>query len=151
MTELDPNGFDPHSSGAKLDLGKPQVIRFVLAYFPDALEAVSRVSEFGAAKYVEGGWRTVPDGVTRYTEALGRHLIYEKKGEDLDQDSGLEHAAHLAWNALARLQLMIDARMKNVSEPGECAEAGGREEAVCSSGVVGAAVPLRLWSGASDR
>jgi hypothetical protein len=48
----------------------------------------------------------VTSGVTRYTEAMDRHRL--KEGFELnDVDSGLAHAAHLAWNALARLELMI--------------------------------------------
>jgi hypothetical protein len=36
-----------------------------------------------------------------------RHWLAETQGIELDPDSNLTHAAHLAWNALARLELMI--------------------------------------------
>ena len=36
-----------------------------------------------------------------------RHLLAEMRGEDVDPDTGLLHAAHTAWNALARLDLML--------------------------------------------
>ena len=49
----------------------------------------------------------VPDGVNRYTDALARHLLAEAIGEKVDPESGLYHAAHAAWNALARLDLML--------------------------------------------
>jgi hypothetical protein len=49
----------------------------------------------------------VPDGVNRYSNAMVRHLIKEGKGEFLDPDSSLPHAAHTAWGALARLELIL--------------------------------------------
>ena len=36
-----------------------------------------------------------------------RHLLKEGSGERLDPDSGLMHAAHTAWGALARLELIL--------------------------------------------
>lgn len=106
-SEQDPTGRSAHQPGAKLDAGKPCVFRGAIGYFPRAIERVAAVSTFGASKYAWKGWETVPDGVDRYSDALGRHLLYEGRGELLDPDSGLEHAAHAAWNALARLELML--------------------------------------------
>jgi hypothetical protein len=79
----------------------------VLGDFARALRAVGEVGTFGAEKYTDGGWIEVPDGVERYTDALYRHLLAEASGERKDCDSGLAHAAHCAWNALARLDLLI--------------------------------------------
>ena len=107
MTEKDPYGKDPHSSGAKLDAGKPAVWQGLLAYFPRALEQVAAVSTFGASKYTWGGWKSVPNGFERYSDALARHLIKEGCGELKDSDSQLLHAAHTAWNSLARLELLL--------------------------------------------
>jgi hypothetical protein len=97
---------DPHTPGAKLDQGKPRVA-LVLGDFPRALLAVCEVGTFGAAKYSDSGWLKVPNGIERYSDALGRHLLLESTGEILDPDSNLAHAAHSAWNALARLELML--------------------------------------------
>jgi len=36
-----------------------------------------------------------------------RHLLKEHIGEQRDKDTQLLHAAHAAWNALARLELML--------------------------------------------
>lgn len=105
--QADPAGKNPHSAGAKLDLGKAPVWKGVFSYFPRALLAVAEVSEFGSRKYTWGGWKTVDDGVNRYTDALGRHLMYEAQGEDYDPETNLRHAAHAAWNALARLERLI--------------------------------------------
>ena len=104
MKERDPLGKDPHSPGAKLDAGK--LLAGTLGDFSLALREVAKVATFGAEKYTRGGWQEVPDGEQRYTDALWRHLLAERH-ESTDADSGLLHQAHLAWNALARLELML--------------------------------------------
>jgi len=105
--ETDPNGKDPHQPGAKLDAGKAAVWQGLLAYFPRACEQVAAVSTFGASKYAWKGWESVPRGIERYSDAMARHLIKEGSGELTDPDSKFLHAAHTAWNALARLELML--------------------------------------------
>lgn len=102
--EKDPNGLDPHSAGAKLDAGKADAS--LLLSFGKALNAVAEIATFGANKYTRNGWISVPQGVDRYTAALMRHLLKETY-EPCCPDSQLHHAAHAAWNALARLELML--------------------------------------------
>jgi len=91
----------------KYDGGKAPIYRGAISYFPRAIEAVAAVSNFGANKYAWKGWENVDDGFNRYSDALVRHLAYEGKGEILDPDSGLLHAAHSSWNSLARLELQL--------------------------------------------
>ena len=104
--EKDPHGMDPHAPGAKLDSGK---IRPTLIFrdMARALSAVAEVGTFGANKYSDGGWMYVPNAYDRYTDAMFRHYAKEASGEEFDKDSGILHQAHLAWNALARLELML--------------------------------------------
>ena len=109
MTETDPTGRKPQEPGAKLDAGKLQVGLMIFG-FANALDAVAAVTTFGARKYTPNGWRQVPDGFNRYTDAMGRHLLAEMKGQSHDPDSGLLHAAQTAWNALARLELLLTVR-----------------------------------------
>lgn len=104
--EKDPSGKSPHEAGAKLDAGKRRD-GLVLLGFSRALAAVSAVGSYGANKYTDNGWMSVPNGQARYTDAMLRHLLSEASGELTDKDTGLLHAAHAAWNALARLDLMI--------------------------------------------
>jgi hypothetical protein len=106
--ESDPNGLDAHSPGAKLDAGKPR-LSLVLGGFPRALTEVAKVGTYGAKKYTDNGWQTVSNGFERYTDAMQRHQMAEWKGEENDRDTDLKHAAHLAWNALARLELLLRA------------------------------------------
>jgi len=96
---------DQHAMGMKLDKDKPDVS--LLFDFGRALMAVSEVGTFGAKKYARGSWVMVPDGISRYTAAMGRHLLAEGMGEAHDAESGLRHAAHAAWDSLARLDLML--------------------------------------------
>lgn len=104
-TEEDPNGLDQHDAGAKLDSGKPDMS--LLLEMGKALQAVAMVGTHGANKYTRSGWLSVSNGVDRYTAALLRHITYETYDEwDSDLPDTL-HAAQVAWNALARLELIL--------------------------------------------
>lgn len=89
----------------KYDDDKPMPA-LVVSGFAAALLEVSKVATYGAKKYTEDGWRTVPHGEQRYTNAMLRHFLLESTGESID-DEGMMHAAAVAWNALARLELML--------------------------------------------
>ena len=86
-------------AGIKHDHGKPRA-SLVVHGFARALLEVSAVATFGAEKYS-------PNGCERYTDAMYRHLLAEAAGQQCDAESGLAHAAHAAWCALARLELML--------------------------------------------
>lgn len=105
--ETDPNGVDPHEPGAKLDSGKPMV-GLVLGDFAQALNEVAKVGTIGAKKYTMHGWLEVEKGFDRYTDAMLRHWLAESTGETFDDDTHMLHAAQVAWNALARLELLIN-------------------------------------------
>ena len=109
MTETDPDGRRPDQPGAKLDAGKAPIIGGVCHCFPHALKAVAEVSAYGATKYTWEGWKSVPDGIARYSDAMGRHILAEAIDGAIDPETGLMHAAQAAWNALARLELMLRA------------------------------------------
>lgn len=111
--EYTPDDASKIGTGAiKYDGGKPCPYRGVVEYFPRAVTAVAEVSTFGANKYAWAGWEGVEDGVARYSDAMVRHLFKEGAGETRDPDSGLLHAAHLAWGALARLELILREKEK---------------------------------------
>jgi hypothetical protein len=114
-TQDDPSAVG--TGGVKYDGNKPSVWRGAVDYFPRALEQVAAISTFGARKYAWKGWEKVSDGFSRYSDALLRHIIAESRGELVDKDSELLHAAHAAWNALARLELKLrELENKNVAE-----------------------------------
>lgn len=106
MTESDPYDTPPGTPGAKLDAGKAPVLQGFFHYFPRAIKAVAEVSLAGAEKYTWNGWETVPDGINRYGDAMARHIVDEAVSP-IDEDTGCLHASQIAWNALARLELIL--------------------------------------------
>lgn len=104
-TESDPHGKNAHQPGAKMDAGKAPIVQGVLQYFPRALKAIAMVSLAGANKYAWKGWESVPDGINRYENALGRHILAEAIEGPVDKDTQCLHKAQAAWNALAALEL----------------------------------------------
>ena len=96
----------PYNTG-KNDAGKNR-LGLVLGGFAGALEAVGLVGTYGATIYSDNSWRCVENGVERYTDALLRHQLSKMSGQKLDKESGMLHAACVAWNALAVLQLELD-------------------------------------------
>lgn len=98
--------------GMKYD-GNKQIANVLFEDFPNALSAVVDIATFGAKKYKRNSWKTVPDAVTRYGDALVRHQLAIGKGEEFDPESKLPHLAHFAWNALAILELYMAAHNDN--------------------------------------
>ena len=98
---------DLHKLGAKDDNYKPR-LDLVLGDFHRALWGVGLVGTFGANKYTDRGWHEVPNAEERYLSAMLRHYFKYKLGEELDNESNLPHLAHMAWNALAVLQLHME-------------------------------------------
>lgn len=106
ISETDPHGTGQHEAGAKMDEGKNR-LAMVLGGFKGALKEVGRVGTFGANKYSDYGWLSVPDGYNRYSDALLRHFFTD---EEIDEDSSMLHDAQVAWNALARLEFKLRER-----------------------------------------
>ncbi|MDY0087109.1 MAG: DUF5664 domain-containing protein [Coriobacteriia bacterium] len=108
------------SEGKKFDTGKAPIVSGCLHYFPKALLAVAAVSDYGAKKYdvsfEDKNWSRLHNAEKRYGDGLGRHVALE--GLELwdtgnfdptgAKGSDLLHAAHAAWNALAKLELLLD-------------------------------------------
>jgi hypothetical protein len=93
--------------GYKHDGGKPMA--GILKEFNLSLMEVAKVGTFGAKKYERRSWSTISDAEQRYEDALWRHLLAD---EDIDPESGLNHLAHIIWNAMALLQLNIRRRLQ---------------------------------------
>ena len=94
------------NTGAKHDSGKVRAA-LPIQDFPRALVAVAWVSTFGAEKYAAHSWLNIPNASERYEDAFHRHILAQASGEVNDPESGLPHAAHVAWNALALLELQL--------------------------------------------
>ena len=98
--------------GLKLDSGKPRIADMV-GDFREPLLEICKVWEFGANKYEESNWKKVEDGEKRYTNAMVRHLLAEYD-DPIDSESGLHHAVHVAWNAIARLWFILQEEKKYI-------------------------------------
>jgi len=77
----------------KFDKGKPPLSR--IPY--ELLEDVAHTLEFGADKY---GWHNWKEGMdwSRVLDASLRHINKFARGEDIDEESGLNHLGHAACN-----------------------------------------------------
>ena len=94
------------AEGKKYDKGKLRLAEMIID-FNVPLKSVCKVWEFGADKYEKSNWKKVDNAIDRYTNAMLRHLIAEDTSVT-DDESGLFHAAHVAWNALARLYFLLE-------------------------------------------
>ena len=63
---------------------------------PECIEEVGKVLTFGAKKYDDDNWKHVENMNDRYYAAVLRHLLAYRKGEKLDEESGLSHLSHAA-------------------------------------------------------
>lgn len=81
----------------------------VMQDMPRAIEALARVMTWALDEkgYKESDWLQVPDAINKYSAGMHRHDNKEKRGQEFDDESGLEHAIHTAWNAMARVELIL--------------------------------------------
>lgn len=102
----------PYKGTSKKDMkydGGKNLAAIPFQDFPDAINELVKVCSFGARKYERSSWKGVPNAEVRYEDALARHFL-SSYVEEKDSESALYHKAHLAWNALATLQLLIERR-----------------------------------------
>lgn len=105
--------YVPAKVDKKYDVGKPMV-GLVKEDFPLALLEIGKIARYGILKYEErGSWKKVEDGFNRYKDALGRHDL-QSQYEDIDEESGHLHLAHMAWNCLALLQFYLEEEQDGV-------------------------------------
>jgi len=68
------------------------------------LKELARVCTFGAERYGDESWKTVPNAETRYLGAMQRHIYDFQHGNYLNHEDGmLYHIAQVAWNAISLL------------------------------------------------
>lgn len=91
-------------SNPKDSLGALKVPLRLLPNVPMIYTAL--VFELGAFKYGEYNWRNVAVRISVYIEAAKRHLMYLEAGQDVDEESGLPHSAHI----IACMCIIEDAR-----------------------------------------
>lgn len=93
--------------GLKFSQNKPWAGR-VIQVFPYSIMAIGAVIKKGAEKYPDpNNWKLVDDAENKYRDALMRHLIKFLLGQNVDDETGQPHLAHMVWNALALLELYL--------------------------------------------
>jgi DNA-directed RNA polymerase subunit RPC12/RpoP len=75
----------------------------------EAIEEVTKVFNYGAAKYGDLNWLANANQVewTRYMNAADRHWVKFKKNQNFDEESSLYELAHIATNILMLLQYQV--------------------------------------------
>lgn len=87
----------------RYNVGKPKMSMLLEA--GDALRGVTAVLEFGAEKYARSNFlKGLP--YTEVVDSMLRHLTAFMQGEDIDPESKLHHAHHVACNALFLAQFV---------------------------------------------
>lgn len=95
-------------TGKKYDGEKPKM--YLLP--PKALTEVAKVLTFGANKYDENNWKKLDNLQNRYSGAALRHIFSHMDGEELDNETGLDHLAHAICCLLFKLEAKLDGTSK---------------------------------------
>lgn len=77
------------------DAGKP-MLQYILAL--TLLDEMAKVGEFGALKYGQWNYKAGMPWM-KLLGSIARHLTAFIRGENNDKESGLNHLAHLAYDA----------------------------------------------------
>jgi len=80
----------------------------------DVIVELSRVYDYGCIKYSAHNWEKGLEWDRGIKASLLRHLAKWSNGEDYDDESGLPHDLHIAFNALALIAMRI--RNKGVDD-----------------------------------
>lgn len=87
---------DDPTQAARYDHGKTRVELIP----PEHIEQLGKVFSHGAKKYNDWNWMKGFPWLQPFASAM-RHMLAWAGGEDHDDESGLHHLAHAAWNCLA--------------------------------------------------
>lgn len=96
--------------GIKFDSNKPEY-GLVPA---NALHEIVKVLTYGAQKYSRENWRQVPERERRYFDAMMRHLWAVRRGELVDDETGISHYAHAGCCLLYLLEMELDPNVKEI-------------------------------------
>lgn len=89
------------SGGTKFDAEKPDLS--LLPY--EALEEISKALMFGAKRYGRNNWKKKIE-YTRLISAAMRHIGKFNSGQDLDDESNLNHLSHACCNLIFIISYM---------------------------------------------
>jgi hypothetical protein len=76
-----------------------------ILHLPNFMQGLSRVYQYGAAKYSDFNWKKGNKPDTEYLDSALRHIFSWTNGEEYDKESGLNHLLHAAWNLITLFEL----------------------------------------------
>lgn len=91
----------------KVDVEKSKPFAFFLHQFPLSIEEVARLMETSMYRHSYEGWRHIPGGYDRYTEAFLRHVMKEAKDEEWNSEDECYEIISTLANALIRAELFL--------------------------------------------
>lgn len=100
-----------NKEGIKYDKNKPKYANFLLD-FKDVFQELYKVYEFGTNKYGRENWKQLENGDERFTNAMLRHFLLD----GIDEETGVSHQTHVAYNALMRLYYILERNKKDLTE-----------------------------------
>ena len=100
------------SEATKEKYSKPPAARGVVTRFPRAILELAKLSQYGTTKHEvsidDVSYRDIPDGEGVLLDAQVRHICQEAITGEVNEDDGDHlHATQEAWNALARLEIIL--------------------------------------------
>ena len=98
--------FNPSLETRKNDKNQMELVD---TGFPNALLMLGEVMTWAAKNkgYLPNDWKEIPNPQMSLLGAASRHRNKRLKGEEFDDESGLPHLAHEAFNVMAQLELLI--------------------------------------------
>lgn len=98
--------FNPSLETRKNDKNQMELVD---TGFPNALLMLGEVMTWAAKNkgYLPNDWKDIPNPQMSLLGAASRHRNKRLKGEEFDDESGLPHLAHEAFNVMAQLELLI--------------------------------------------
>jgi hypothetical protein len=81
--------------------------------FPNAFLALGEVMSWAAdyKGYEPNDWKDIPDAKNSLLAAAARHRVKRLAGQAEDDESGLPHLYHEAFNVMAQLELLITGKL----------------------------------------
>ena len=115
LNTLDENVKEDISFNSSLETRKngKNKMELVETGFPNAFLALGEVMTWASVHkgYLPGDWKDIPDAKNSLLAAAARHRVKRLAGQFNDDESGLPHLYHEAFNVMAQLELLITGKL----------------------------------------
>ena len=110
LEEPKENPFNPSLETRKNGKNKMELVE---TGFPNAFLALGEVMTWASVHkgYLPGDWKDIPDAKNSLLAAAARHRVKRLAGQFNDDESGLPHLYHEAFNVMAQLELLITGKL----------------------------------------